>query len=195
MPRRHSRSGLHPWGRPPDAGPRGVPYEDAVAPRFDRRVRRGDGPSRHRRGGAVPEPIRKGDGPRRNDRGRNAGRRLPAGLRREHPHPKAIIAGDGPASSGPHVRHPGKRDSATSRATGPVATNRRPSGARETGRTPVRRDNGTGTVHHLERGEGPPPTDANRGIRASMPDTGRRTGKDRRKGSRGSPTSRRPAGR
>ncbi len=52
----------------------------------------------------APEPIRREDGPGRNDCGRNAARRLIGDLRREHPHMKAIIAGDALASNGPHGR-------------------------------------------------------------------------------------------
>ena len=52
----------------------------------------------------APEPIRRGDGSTKNDCGRNAGRRLIGDLRREHPHMKAIIAGDGLSSNGPHSR-------------------------------------------------------------------------------------------
>ena len=52
----------------------------------------------------APEPIRREDGPGRNDCGRNAAKRPVGDLRREHPHMKAVIAGDGLSSNGPHSR-------------------------------------------------------------------------------------------
>ena len=53
---------------------------------------------------AGPEPILRGDGATRNDCGRNAAKRLLRDVRREHPHLKLMVAEDGLASNGPHVR-------------------------------------------------------------------------------------------
>lgn len=51
----------------------------------------------------APEPIRKSDGSAKNDCEMNAARRFLIDLRREHPHLKAIIGGDGLFSKAPIV--------------------------------------------------------------------------------------------
>ena len=51
-----------------------------------------------------PEPIRRADGEVENDCERNASKRLPRELRREHPHLPLVVEEDGLASNGPHVR-------------------------------------------------------------------------------------------
>ncbi len=51
----------------------------------------------------APEVIGKGDGARKNDCERNAGKRLLARVRREHPHLKLLVE-DALASNGPHIR-------------------------------------------------------------------------------------------
>lgn len=52
----------------------------------------------------APEAIEKGDGARKNDCERNAGKRLLARVRREHPHLKLLVVEDALASNGPHIR-------------------------------------------------------------------------------------------
>ena len=52
----------------------------------------------------APEPILKQDGAAKNDCERNAGKRLLADVRREHPHLKLIVIEDGLASNAPHIR-------------------------------------------------------------------------------------------
>ena len=51
----------------------------------------------------APEAIGKGDGARKNDCERNAGKRLLARVRREHPHLKLLVVEDALASNGPHI--------------------------------------------------------------------------------------------
>jgi len=51
----------------------------------------------------APEPIMRRDGSGKNDRGRNAAKRLPAHVRREHPHLKLLVVEDALASNGPHI--------------------------------------------------------------------------------------------
>ncbi len=53
-----------------------------------------------------PEPIPRADGAKKNDCGRNASKRLPTALRREHPHLPLLAVEDGLASNGPRVRLP-----------------------------------------------------------------------------------------
>ncbi|MCY3877880.1 MAG: hypothetical protein OXF74_01725 [Rhodobacteraceae bacterium] len=50
-----------------------------------------------------PAPVRRMDGPAGNDCGRNAAGRFTEDLRREHPHTRAVIVEDGPASNGRHI--------------------------------------------------------------------------------------------
>jgi hypothetical protein len=52
----------------------------------------------------CPEPIRNGDGAAKNDCERNASKRFIEHLKREHPHLKVIILGDGIASNAPYIR-------------------------------------------------------------------------------------------
>ena len=52
----------------------------------------------------CPEPIQNGDGSTKNDCERNASKRFIEHLRREHPHLKIIILGDGIASNAPYIR-------------------------------------------------------------------------------------------
>lgn len=52
----------------------------------------------------CPEPIQNGDGAAKNDCERNASKRFIEHLRREHPHLKVIILGDGIASNAPYIR-------------------------------------------------------------------------------------------
>ena len=52
----------------------------------------------------APEPIHKQDGSTKNDCERNAAKRLLRKLRQEHPRLKLIVAEDGLASNGPHIR-------------------------------------------------------------------------------------------
>ena len=51
-----------------------------------------------------PEPIIKSDGSEKNDCERNASKRWLNDFRREHPHLKTIIIGDGLSSNGPFIR-------------------------------------------------------------------------------------------
>ena len=51
----------------------------------------------------CPEPIKNTDGSVKNDCEQNAGKRLLARFRREHPHMKAIIIEDALASNAPHL--------------------------------------------------------------------------------------------
>ncbi len=51
-----------------------------------------------------PEPIQNGDGAAKNDCERNASKRFIEHLKREHPHLKVIILGDGIASNAPYIR-------------------------------------------------------------------------------------------
>ena len=53
----------------------------------------------------APEMIDKQDGESKNDCERNASRRLLDDLRREHPHLKLIVLGDGLASNGPNIKN------------------------------------------------------------------------------------------
>ncbi len=52
----------------------------------------------------CPEIIQNGDGAAKNDCERNASKRFIEHLRREHPHLKVIILGDGIASNAPYIR-------------------------------------------------------------------------------------------
>lgn len=52
----------------------------------------------------CPEPIQNGDGAAKNDCERNASKRFIEDLKREHPHLKVIILGDGIASNAPYIR-------------------------------------------------------------------------------------------
>lgn len=52
----------------------------------------------------CPEPIQNTDGAAKNDCERNASKRFIENLKREHPHLKVIILGDGIASSAPYIR-------------------------------------------------------------------------------------------
>ena len=52
----------------------------------------------------CPEIIQNGDGAAKNDCERNASKRFIGHLRREHPHLKVIILGDGIASNAPYIR-------------------------------------------------------------------------------------------
>ena len=52
----------------------------------------------------CPEIIQNGDGATKNDCERNASKRFIEHLRREHPHLKIIILGDGIASNAPYIR-------------------------------------------------------------------------------------------
>ena len=52
----------------------------------------------------CPEPIQNGDGAAKNDCERNASKRFIEHLKREHPHLKIIILGDGIASNAPYIR-------------------------------------------------------------------------------------------
>jgi hypothetical protein len=52
----------------------------------------------------CPEPIQNGDGAAKNDCERNASKRFIKHLKREHPHLKVIILGDGIASNAPYIR-------------------------------------------------------------------------------------------
>jgi hypothetical protein len=52
----------------------------------------------------CPEPIQNGDGAAKNDCERNASKRFIEHLKREHPHLKVIILGDGIASNAPYIR-------------------------------------------------------------------------------------------
>jgi hypothetical protein len=52
----------------------------------------------------APEPIHKQDGTNKNDCERNAGKRLLAKIRREHPHLPLIVVEDSLASNAPHIR-------------------------------------------------------------------------------------------
>ena len=51
----------------------------------------------------CPEPIKNGDGSQKNDCERNASKRLIDHFRREHPHIKVIVLGDGIASNAPYI--------------------------------------------------------------------------------------------
>ncbi len=72
----------------------------------------------------APEPIRREDGSTENDCGRNAGRRPVGDLRRERPHMKATVAGDGLSSNGPHGRPSRKGILASCPGGGPATTDR-----------------------------------------------------------------------
>lgn len=52
----------------------------------------------------CPEIIQNGDGAAKNDCERNAAKRFIEHLRREHPHLKVILLGDGLASNAPYIR-------------------------------------------------------------------------------------------
>lgn len=52
----------------------------------------------------APEPIMKSDGDQKNDCERNAAKRWVADFRREHPHLKGIILGDGLFSNAPFIK-------------------------------------------------------------------------------------------
>lgn len=52
----------------------------------------------------CPEPIQNGDGTKKNDCERNASKRFIDHFRREHPHLKVIVLGDGIASNAPYIR-------------------------------------------------------------------------------------------
>lgn len=52
----------------------------------------------------CPEPIKNGDGGKKNDCERNASKRFIDHFRREHPHLKVIVLGDGIASNAPYIR-------------------------------------------------------------------------------------------
>ncbi len=52
----------------------------------------------------APEPIHKQDGENKNDCERNAGKRLLAKIRKEHPHLPLIVVEDGLAANAPHIR-------------------------------------------------------------------------------------------
>lgn len=52
----------------------------------------------------CPEIIQNGDGSEKNDCERNASKRFIENLKREHPHLKVIILGDGLASNAPYIR-------------------------------------------------------------------------------------------
>lgn len=52
----------------------------------------------------CPEPIHNTDGAAKNDCERNASKRFIEHLKREHPHLKVIILGDGIASNAPYIR-------------------------------------------------------------------------------------------
>lgn len=52
----------------------------------------------------CPEIIQNGDGTAKNDCERNAAKRFLENLKREHPHLKVIILGDGLASNAPYIR-------------------------------------------------------------------------------------------
>jgi uncharacterized membrane protein len=52
----------------------------------------------------CPEPIQNGDGATKNDCERNASKRFIEHLKREHPHLRVIILGDGIASNAPYIR-------------------------------------------------------------------------------------------
>jgi hypothetical protein len=52
----------------------------------------------------APEPIMKTDGLSKNDAEHNAGKRFLADLKREHPHLKIIITGDGLYADGPFIK-------------------------------------------------------------------------------------------
>jgi len=52
----------------------------------------------------CPEPIQNEDGTEKNDCERNASKRFIDHFRREHPHLKVIILGDGIASNAPYIR-------------------------------------------------------------------------------------------
>jgi hypothetical protein len=51
----------------------------------------------------MPEPIVKQDGTNKNDCERNAGKRLIAKLRQDHPHLKLMITEDSLSANGPHI--------------------------------------------------------------------------------------------
>ncbi len=52
----------------------------------------------------APEPIMKADGAKKNDCERRAAERLLDNFKREHPHMKVIITGDGLFSNGPYIK-------------------------------------------------------------------------------------------
>jgi len=52
----------------------------------------------------CPEIIQNGDGGAKNDCERNASKRFIENFKREHPHLKVIILGDGLASNAPYIR-------------------------------------------------------------------------------------------
>ena len=52
----------------------------------------------------CPEIIQNGDGSEKNDCERNAAKRFIENFKREHPHLKVIIIGDGIASNAPYIR-------------------------------------------------------------------------------------------
>lgn len=52
----------------------------------------------------CPETIKNGDGSAKNDCERNAAKRFIENFKREHPHLKVIILGDGIASNAPYIR-------------------------------------------------------------------------------------------
>jgi len=54
----------------------------------------------------CPETIKNGDGSAKNDCERNAAKRFIENFKREHPHLKVIILGDGIASNAPYIRLP-----------------------------------------------------------------------------------------
>ncbi len=118
----------------------------------------------------APEPVRKEDGARKNDCERNAAKRLLNDLRREHPHMKAIIVEDAPASNGPHARLPKERDFRFVPGAKPgdreLPSGR--SGAGDAKQAWERRDRKTGTVHRFEWDHGLPTDDANLDLRISM---------------------------
>jgi len=118
----------------------------------------------------APEPIRNADGATKNDRERNAAKRFPDDLRREHPTVKAIIIEDGLASDGPHIRHLMEKDFRFILGAKP-GDHELLSGwfeAGETKRTWRRRDR-DGTEHHFEWDCDLPPNDANFGLKVDMP--------------------------
>ncbi len=119
----------------------------------------------------APEPIRKEDGSTKNDCERNAAKRLIGDLRREHPHMKAVIAGDALASNGPHIKLLKEKDFRFIPGAKPGDHGLLFSWfeASDTRQTWERRDRKAGTVQRFEWDHGLPPSDANLHLKVNMP--------------------------
>ncbi len=128
----------------------------------------------------APEPAARTDGDRRNDRQRNAAARSVDGLRREHPHLKAIVLQDGLASNGPRIarlRRHGLRSVPGGRPGGHALPFASPDASPDT--RAARFTDADGALHELRCLNGAPASASRPDIRASV--TGCRETVTRRK--------------